>query len=167
MDTERQSWHETIFRMMDAVSGRSPDPDTKIGAVIVDSRYRPVSWGYNGLPRGVEHTQHRLTRPNVGGNKYQWMCHADVNAIINAKRSVEGCAMYLPIHPCASCAGYICNSGITCVIVDYQRWKEYTDKAGTGYAQDFKLVKEMFEKAGVSMLFYHRVSEEYIMVERH
>ncbi len=42
-------WDEYFINIADEVATRSKDPSTQVGAVIVDKKHRPVSFGYNGF----------------------------------------------------------------------------------------------------------------------
>ena len=42
-------WDNYFINIADEVATRSKDPSTQVGAVIVDQRHRPVSFGYNGF----------------------------------------------------------------------------------------------------------------------
>jgi dCMP deaminase len=60
------------------VAKLSKDPSTKVGAVILDSKRRIVSGGYNGFPRGVEDSDERL---NNRETKLRMTIHAERNAL--------------------------------------------------------------------------------------
>ena len=38
-----------FINIADEVATRSKDPSTQVGAVIVDEKHRPISFGYNGF----------------------------------------------------------------------------------------------------------------------
>lgn len=119
----------------------SKDPSTKTGAVIVTAKGNPVSWGYNGLPRGVRDTEERLNNRDL---KYKMIVHCERNAMIFAQRDLSGCTLYTwPFMSCAPCAGMMIQAGITrCVapLNDNPRWQA-----------DFSLTQEMFNEAGVKL----------------
>jgi dCMP deaminase len=106
------SWDQYWVNIMNEVARKSKDPSTKVGAVIVDPDNDPVSTGYNGFPRGIVETPEMWLRPL----KYVYVVHAELNAIFNAKRSVRGCRIYLPILPCLNCAKNLAAAGIAEVI---------------------------------------------------
>lgn len=96
---------------------RSKDPNTNVGAVIVDHAKSVVMTGYNGFAPGVEDTAERWQRPT----KYDFVVHAEANAISRAARagrSTEGCAMYVTHYPCKDCAKLIISAGIKVLWVD-------------------------------------------------
>lgn len=94
--------------------GWSKDPSTKVGAVIMSPEHRPISWGYNGLPAGIEDTDERLSNREV---KLAITLHAEHNAILLAPGSVEGGHLYVwPFPPCAHCAAIISQAKISRVV---------------------------------------------------
>lgn len=125
--------------MAKLVSTWSKDPSTKVGAVIVDSDNTVISVGFNGLPRRIQDTEQRLTNRDV---KLKIIIHAEINAIITAKRPLNGTTIYTyPFMSCSQCAGMIIQSGI-CRHISYktnnERWKD-----------SFDLALEMFDEARV------------------
>ena len=129
---KQRDWDLHWLAMAKQNSNLSKDPITKVGAAIVTSDNRQVSFGYNGFPAGVEETTERWQRPN----KYDWVIHAEVNAIINCPFDTKGCSIYLTMAPCHKCIGIILNAGIKRVIYDgdYKRleckeiWQEISEQ---------------------------------------
>jgi dCMP deaminase len=135
-------WNERFINLCKHVSQWSKDPSTKVGAVIADSKNRVVSLGFNGLPRGVQDTDERLTDRVL---KYPRIVHAEVNAILNANGSVEGCTLYVfPLTPCSECAKVIIQAGIKKVI-----YRLYGSSAK--WDESFLIAKEMFDEAKVKV----------------
>jgi dCMP deaminase len=100
---------------------KSKDPSSQIGAVIVGPDNQLISAGFNGFPRGVdENAEYRWERPI----KYEYVCHAEENAIYNAARhgiALRGATLYLagfgpPTVPCTHCAKAVIQSGIARVV---------------------------------------------------
>merc|ERR1719193_1459319 len=90
---------------------RSKDPSTQVGACIVNNDNKIVGIGYNGMPRGCDdrelpwgkHSRNELE------NKYLYVCHAEMNAIMNKNAgSVAGCRIYSSLFPCNECAKVHC-----------------------------------------------------------
>lgn len=94
------------------VAGRSPDPATKHGAVIVNHRRRPVGQGYNGFPSGAKKDVYPTTRPE----KYPFIIHAETNAILNCTFPPENCTLYVTGPPCSGCMTRIIQAGIKRVV---------------------------------------------------
>jgi len=125
--------------MAKLVSTWSKDPSTKVGSVIVDSDNTVISVGFNGLPRRIQDTDQRLNNRDI---KLKMIIHAEINAIITAKRPLNGATIYTyPFMSCSQCAGLIIQSGI-CRHISYktnnERWKD-----------SFDLALEMFDEARV------------------
>ena len=132
-------WELRYLEMAKLVSTWSKDPSTKVGSVIVDSDNTVISVGFNGLPRRIQDTDQRLNNRDI---KLKMIIHAEINAIINAKRALNGATIYTyPFMSCSQCAGLIIQSGI-CRHISYktnnERWKD-----------SFDLALEMFDEARV------------------
>ncbi len=121
-----EKWDRRFLELAKYISSYSKDPSTKVGAVIVDKDGRSiVSTGYNGFAKGVKDTAERLNNRDI---KYKIVCHAEMNAILFAKRDLTGCILYTyPFGCCSSCASYIIQTGISRVVfpkTDNPRWTE-------------------------------------------
>jgi dCMP deaminase len=112
------SWDELFILQAEVISQKSKDPSTKVGCVIVGSDNAVLSMGFNGFPRGIDETiKERWKRPE----KYQWVEHAERNAIYNAARhgiNLNGARAYLNWEPkpCADCTRALIQSGIKEII---------------------------------------------------
>ena len=139
-DKSITDWDAFYLRLCDVVRSKSKDPSTKVGAFIARPDHTPVSFGFNGFPRNV------LDTPSLYQDreqKYPRTVHAELNAILNARESLRGCTLYVrPLHPCATCAGAIIQSGIGRVV--YMQEGIRTD-----WAEQFRVAKEMFDEAKV------------------
>ena len=86
-------------------SKRSKDPNTQVGACIVDKDNYIVSVGYNGMPLGCSDDEFPWERQ--GGTldtKYAYVTHAELNAILNSKTAnLEGSTVYVTLFPCNEC----------------------------------------------------------------
>jgi dCMP deaminase len=113
MTEERIDWNTFWMTMALTVSQRSIDPSTKHGCIIVDSKNRLISMGYNSFPRNCSDKDLPLTRPE----KYEAIIHSETNAIINSNStSTEGATVYVTGHPCGRCFGNMINAGITKIV---------------------------------------------------
>ena len=132
-------WDKRFLELAKLVGSWSKDPSTQVGAVIVDSENIIVSTGYNGFPKGIQDLEERLLDRE---QKYDIIIHAEANALLHAKRSVEGCTLYTwPFEPCSRCAGLIIQSGIkrvVSVINSDKRWEK-----------NFTLARQLFNEAGI------------------
>lgn len=107
------SWDEYFMGVAILSSMRSKDPNTKVGACIVNQKKRIVGIGYNGLPVGCSDDEFPWERQ--GGfleTKYPFVVHAEPNAILNSTTSLENATIYVTLFPCHECAKLIIQSGI-------------------------------------------------------
>ena len=109
------SWDEYFMAIAMISAERSKDPNSHVGACIVDQDNKIVSLGYNGCPIGYDDDKH-MTWNREGGfldTKYAYVCHSELNAILNSKIPVKGCKLYVTLFPCNECAKAIIQAGIT------------------------------------------------------
>jgi dCMP deaminase len=113
------SWKDYFMAMAFLTAQRSKDPNTQVGACIVDDDFRIVGLGYNGFPRGCNDDEMPWARSNRNPlhNKYLYVCHAEVNAILNkGSANVKGSTLYVALFPCNNCAKMIIQAGIRRVV---------------------------------------------------
>ncbi len=122
---------------------RSKDPNTQVGACIVNSKNKIVGAGYNGLPVGCDDDHFPWEKQgDFLQTKYPFVCHAELNAILNnIGMDLSGCKIYTALFPCHECTKAIIQSGITEVIYLSNKY-EQSDSA--------KASLTMLEKAGVN-----------------
>jgi dCMP deaminase len=116
----RIGWDMYFMELAFLVRKRSPDAQTQHGAVIVDKKNRLISTGYNGFPSGGP--DHLI--PNVRPHKYDFMIHAEMNAILSSNQDLYNCKMYVTGMPCRSCFLHILGSGIKNVVFGDVSYKE-------------------------------------------
>ncbi len=139
------SWDEYFMGISLLSCCRSKDPNTQVGACIVNSENRIMSVGYNGFPKGCSDDEYPWERSGEDQNetKYPFVCHAELNAILNAGgNSLKGCKIYVALFPCNECAKAIIQSGINEVIYISDK---YADSAATIAS------KRMLASAGVKL----------------
>lgn len=121
---------------------RSKDPNTQVGACIVNDKNKIVGAGYNGLPIGCDDDEFPWGKKGEFlQTKYAYVCHAELNAILNnIGIDLRGCKIYTVLFPCNECAKAIIQAGITEVIYLSDKYEE-TDSA--------KASRMMLDKAGV------------------
>ena len=97
---------------------RSCDPNTKVGAVIVDNHHHIIATGYNGFPTGIDESQLPLEREgNYLNTKYPYILHAEANAILNTTvQDIHNSLLYVTLFPCNECAKLIIQKGIKEVV---------------------------------------------------
>ena len=136
------SWDEYFMGVALLASMRSKDPNTQVGACIVDNENRILSTGYNGFPSGCSDDEFPWEREgDFCETKYPFVVHAELNAILNARgKNLTGAKIYIALFPCNECAKAIIQSGIKEVIYLSDK---YADTDGTIAS------KRMLTSAGV------------------
>ena len=114
------SWDEYFMSIAKLSAMRSKDPNTQVGACIVSNDNRILSIGYNGAPNGFDDEKFPWGRDGETlETKYPYVCHAEMNAILNyrgSKKDLENAKIYVDLFPCTECAKIIIQSGIKEVI---------------------------------------------------
>ncbi len=136
------SWDEYFMGLSMLSAQRSKDPSTQVGACIVTQEKKVVGIGYNGFPTGCNDDDFPWERDGEFLNtKYPYVCHAELNAILNSTKSLRGCVIYVALFPCHECAKAIIQSGIKEVVYLSDKYD------GT---ESNKASKKMFNSVGVS-----------------
>ena len=114
------SWDEYFMSLAKLSALRSKDPSTQVGACIVGSDNRILSIGYNGAPNGFNDETFPWDRDGANlDTKYFYVCHSEMNAILNyrgSRKDLENSKIYVDLFPCNECAKLIIQSGIKEVI---------------------------------------------------
>lgn len=123
-------------------SKRSKDPNTQVGACIVDTLNKIVGIGYNGFPIGCSDDDLPWERKNekLNETKYPYVVHAEANAILNSTKDLHNARMYVALFPCNECAKLIIQSGIKEILYLSDKYKD-TDSVIAS--------KKMFDLSGV------------------
>nr|CAB3236433.1 deoxycytidylate deaminase [Phallusia mammillata] len=120
-------WRDYFMAVAFLSAQRSKDPSTQVGACIVNDENKIVGIGYNGMPNGCSDNElpWRREADDWLDTKYPYVCHAEMNAIMNKNcSSVKGCTIYVALFPCNECAKIIVQSGIKHVIYFSDKHKE-------------------------------------------
>ena len=139
------SWDEYFMGIALLSAKRSKDPNTQVGACIVNENKKIMSVGYNGFPHGCSDDEFPWERDGASSidTKYPFVCHAELNAILNnAGASLKGCSIYVALFPCNECAKAIIQSGIKEVVYISDK---YAMTKGTIAS------KKMFDAAGITL----------------
>jgi dCMP deaminase len=138
-----QKWDNRFLELSKLVASWSKDPSTQTGAVIINPDRTILAVGYNGFPKGMEDTPELYANREL---KYSRIVHCEMNAVLNAKQSVEGCTLYTyPFASCDRCAVHMIQAGIKTFVFPKLpkelegRWSESVAKT-----------KAYFEEAGVN-----------------
>jgi dCMP deaminase len=147
MATISTKWQGRFIKLAEEISTWSKDSSSRVGAVIVRPDRTIASIGFNGFPRGVDDGHERIANRDT---KLLYTIHAEMNAILSAKEQLKDYSIFVwPFQPCAHCASSIIQAGIKEVycpfnahLDSYERW-----------ADSFKAALQMFDEAGVSVIF--------------
>ena len=141
--TDYLSWDEYFMGVALLSARRSKDPNTQVGACIVNPKNKIVGVGYNGFPTGCSDDEFPWNREGEFlDTKYPYICHAELNAVINKiSADLYDCRLYVALFPCNECAKVIIQAGITEVIYLSDKYAE-TDAV--------KASRRMFQAAGVN-----------------
>ena len=141
------SWDEYFMGVAKLASLRSKDPNSQVGACIVNPENKILSMGYNGFPIGCSDDEFPWARGGDTLNtKYAYVTHSELNAILNYRGgSLEGCKIYVTLFPCNECAKAIIQAGIKTVI--------YADNKYDG-TPSVEASKKLMTAAGVKFECY-------------
>ncbi len=138
------SWDDYFMGLSHLSALRSKDPNTQVGACIVDNDHKVVSIGYNGMPRGCKDSDFPWEREGDFLNtKYAYVVHAELNAILNSPRLVTDCTIYVSLFPCNECAKAIIQSGIRKIIYESDKYDGTDGNVAS---------KKMLKEAGVELV---------------
>lgn len=139
------SWDDYFMAMAFLTARRSKDPNTQVGACIVSPQKRIVGLGYNGFPRGCSDDSLPWARraPSPLHNKYHYVCHAEVNAILNkGSAEVRDATLYVALFPCNECAKMIIQAGIAEVVYLHDTYHD---------SEQCRASRVLFTMAGVQL----------------
>lgn len=137
------TWDEYFMGIALFSAKRSKDPSTQVGACIVNENKKVVGLGYNGFPIGCD--DDKLPWEREGDfleTKYPYVCHAELNAILNSIKNLSNCSIYVALFPCNECAKAIIQSGIKEVV--------YLSDKYSGTPSNIAS-KKMFQMSGVKL----------------
>ena len=137
------SWDEYFMGIALLSAKRSKDPNTQVGACIVNQLNKIVGIGYNGFPIGCPDDVLPWEREadNINDTKYPYVVHAEANAILNSTKDLHGSRIYVGLFPCNECVKLIIQSGIREIIYLSDKYKNLDQT---------KAARKMLELAGVA-----------------
>lgn len=147
------SWDAYFMGIALLSKERSKDPNTQVGACIVNNQNRIVSLGYNGLPNGCDDNMCPWDKRegSLEETKYAYVAHAELNAILNYHGSVEGCTLYVTLFPCNECAKAVIQAGIKNIV--------YLEDKYNGTPGNI-VAKKLLDSAGIKYKKYEKLNQE-------
>ena len=116
MSDQRSSKEKYWMGIAEAVSLRSQDEETKVGAILIkNDTGMIVATGHNGFVRGAPDA----ILPKVRPDKYKYMVHAEENLLAHTSRNgiaIDNCTLIITLSPCQRCLRLMWQAGITQVI---------------------------------------------------
>ncbi|MFK4786208.1 deoxycytidylate deaminase [Fusobacterium sp. MFO224] len=135
------SWDQYFMGIALLSAKRSKDPSTQVGACIVNPDKKIVGVGYNGLPQGCSDDEFSWKRDGEYlDTKYPFVCHAELNAILNSIKNLKNCIIYVGLFPCNECSKSIIQSGIKEIVFLSEKYKDSPSDIAS---------KRMLDMAGV------------------
>lgn len=109
----RPNWQDYFLGLAKVVAQRSHDVHTKHGCIITDQQHRILGVGYNGFPKGMNDSFLPTSRPD----KYNWMIHAERNALSNCVIRPDNGIAYVTGQSCNDCIIALWQEGIKTVFM--------------------------------------------------
>lgn len=139
------NWNDYFMSLAILASKRSKDPNSQVGACIIDKNNKIVSLGYNGFPIGCSDDELPWERKGDPlETKYLYVCHAEINSILLADKKLDNCILYSTLAPCNECAKLIIQSGIKKVV--YKDDKYHNTDMCVAARKMFELTKIKYEQ---------------------
>jgi dCMP deaminase len=149
------SWDQYFMGVALLSANRSKDPNTQVGACLVNEDKKIIGIGYNGFPRGSSDEEFPWGKGdnNPLNTKYPYVVHAEANAILNSNANLKGSTLYVSLFPCNECAKLIIQSGVKKIIYMSDKYsgtpmnlasKKMLDSAGVIYETTHEI--EVFVK---------------------
>jgi len=134
-----QQWYSRCMGLAFHVASWSKDPSSKHGCYLVDESFRPISFGYNGMPDGTDDSVLHTDK------KYSLVIHGELNAVLNAARlghSTANSFAFVTGRPCLHCLGTLINAKIKKIIF-HPLWDDVCKDCWLEEREDIlKLVKQ-------------------------
>ena len=149
------SWEEYFMGIALLSAQRSKDASTQVGACIVSRDKKILSVGYNGMPTGCSDDDMPWEREgSMLGGKYAFVCHAELNAILNRDGgTLKGATVYTTLFPCHECTKAIIQSGIKEVVYLDDKYKDTEDNIAA---------RKMMDMAGVTYRKYIKSEKDVV-----
>ncbi|MCQ2583684.1 MAG: dCMP deaminase family protein [Treponema sp.] len=145
--TDYINWDEYFMGIAALSALRSKDPNSQVGACIVDENNKILSMGYNGFPMGCSDDDFPWGRDgDQWQTKYPYVVHSELNAILNYRGgSLVGTKLYVTLFPCNECAKAIIQAGIKTLIYDSDKYDGTPGNVAS---------KKMLAAAGIEVIKY-------------
>lgn len=146
------SWDDYFMGLAKLSALRSKDPSTQVGACIVNRQNHIIGMGYNGMPNGEDELFPWESNSNdEKDNKYPYVMHAEVNAILNTSVMLQNsnATIYTSLFPCSNCAKIIVQSQIKELVYEDDKYHDTKDAEISRYILETGKVKVRKHKTSV------------------
>ncbi len=135
---EYLSWEQYFMGIALLSADRSKDPHTQVGSCVVGKNNKIIGTGYNGFPRGCSDDEFPWNPPD----KYLYVCHAEMNALLNANNfdMLDGSCLYSTLFPCNECAKIIIQLGVKKIVYLNDKYHD---------TEQSKASRKMFDAVGI------------------
>lgn len=149
--TEQKQEHKKALKYMQLAQYNanlfSKDPHCKVGAILLNEDFTTIlACGINGMPRKMnDNNQERWKKPT----KYQYVCHAEANAVANAARKgmpLDGAVAAVTKFPCSMCTRLLIQAGIKTIFTPEPNYDSHV------WGNDAKVAEEMLDEVGIKVV---------------
>lgn len=139
-------WDSFYIGLSRYVSGKSKDPSTKVGAVIVRPDNSVASIGFNGFPIAMPDSEELYANRE---EKYSRIIHGEINALnFCSDQSVFGYTLYTtPFMPCDRCFVQMVQAGIQRYV-----FPKATEEQLVRWGAAFERVRTYARECGVELV---------------
>lgn len=95
-----------FLKELEEIAEFSKDPNTKVGCLLLDKKWKPLSCGYNDKPFNWYDTYPW----DIREEKYKYVIHAEINAVATLRD--EPYYAIVTLFPCSHCAKALIASGV-------------------------------------------------------
>lgn len=147
MTIDRPDWDNYFLSLAFLVSARSRDEETKHGTVIVDRNNLILGTGYNSFIKGINDA----SLPKIRPNKYPFMIHSELNAILNCKvlpREVYGGGKaYVTGRCCTHCLQSLIQAGVNEIYMANRQGTKLEDE------KSLEIFNKIIEESNIKIRF--------------
>lgn len=150
-------WSDYFMANALLAAKRSKDPNTQVGACIVNDENKIVGIGYNGFPIGCSDDAFPWNRKATDplDTKYMYVCHAELNAILNKNSAdIKQCILYTTMFPCNECTKVIVQSRLRQVVYLSDTYGDTASAIAS---------KRMLDSAGIEYVKYVPKTEKIVI----
>ena len=123
--------------------------------MITDRNHRILGVGYNGFPRGLDDSKLPTSRPE----KYDWMVHAERNALSNCIVRPENAVAYVTGQSCCDCIMALWQEGVTKVVMsDSHGTIKFDDKAQNVFDTFVQMSNIEIQKVSVDLTWLKQIA---------